>query len=45
MLAVTPVDFRRGQTVSKTIPRPDWTDGLYETIKTKLDGLPKTKPK
>lgn len=37
---LSPVDFRKGRTVLSTNQLPAWTDGLYQTIRTRLSQLP-----
>lgn len=42
-IILSPVDFREGKTVTITDTFPKWTDGLYQTIKAKLNELPPNK--
>jgi hypothetical protein len=42
-IIISPVDFRQGKTVAITGKFPEWTGGLYETIKAKLAELPPDK--
>ena len=42
-IILSPVDFRQGKTVTITDTFPKWTDGLYQTIKAKLNELPPDK--
>jgi hypothetical protein len=37
---LSPVDFRRGQSVPTSARAPFWTGGLYEQIETALSRLP-----
>lgn len=42
---LSPVDFRKGLTVSPEAKLPDWTAGLYQEIKSRLAELPLPKEK
>jgi murein L,D-transpeptidase YafK len=43
-VVLSPVDFRRSQTLPKTPALPPWTDSLYAQIKSQLAELPLPKP-
>jgi len=39
-VVLSPVDFRTGAPVSDTAKLPNWTEGLYNQIKTEMTALP-----
>jgi len=41
-VVLSPVDFRTGAVIPKVVKLPDWTDGLYNQIKTEMAALPMT---